>query len=90
MSTSSSGSLPSATSAACSTGSYRLADAVEPLADTGFDIISGRSGSGSLASIHHPHVARGFQVMGADELARLLLCDSGLRNLAFTFDEASS
>ena len=37
-----------------------------------------------------PHVARGFQVMGADELARLLLCDSGLRNLAFTFDEASS
>lgn len=34
-------------------GSYRLADAVEPLADTGFDIISGRSGSGSLASIHH-------------------------------------
>jgi flagellar biosynthesis protein FlhG len=33
-------------------GSYRLCDAIEPLADTGFDIISGRSGSGSLASIH--------------------------------------
>ena len=36
-----------------------------------------------------PHVARGFQTLGADELARLLLCDPGHRNLAFTFDEAS-
>jgi flagellar biosynthesis protein FlhF len=36
-----------------------------------------------------PHVARGFQILGADELARLLLCDPGHRNLAFTFDEAS-
>ena len=33
-------------------GEYRLRDAVVPLADTGFDIISGRSGSGALASLH--------------------------------------
>ena len=39
------------------TGEFHLRDVIAPAGDTGFDLISGRSGSGSLAALHHSRLS---------------------------------